>query len=1330
VKSMARRISLTSLSFLLIGSFLMPSGLLLNGAIYDTVAYSVDDGLLGIEAEAIPMVEDMLADFAIPTALRGIRDEGIPAVEEIIKQIGVQMALDGIGGEAQPLIEEMVKQLGIAEVMSQVRDAAIPTVVEMVKQLGVPEVLFQIRDAANPVVVEMVKQLGCAEVLTQIREMAIPLIEEMVNATFMAFILSFIFDGMEMDMFMELDGLDLKVHITAAAADPEDFFNGPSYQFDVNAQVYLWFISDWLYLMTLDVMEFDGVSRFIGQGNLSYSALAQDRILNGNDTDNSGSPYYIPGFLQDTESGSGVSDFLALYDEATSDMGLRSEMQTNYDCTWNQLSNITEYLLMYLETELIPMLIEGIVIDAGIFGTFPVDTLATFMPQLAGMQSTDEIAESIFYELWTNGTALGSVIYEGGIDFGELVDGIPEGTTGFELGVPIPSNFSIETVMKLWNISNEDSLVNMDGIDVWFRANESFSIEGYNDPYRHLQGAFNLEEPEMDMILNWLWNGSECLSQNLVPKLLESDYGYGVPIEVFAEYLLMEQWANGTIFGEVMYDEGIDFSDMIDGLASGTTGFEVGVPVPANITLNKMLELWDENNESTFLNMDGIELWLEANSSATVKDDLTNMFGLTETQMTMILEWMWLGEDCFSQKIVPILLESDYGYGIPIDEFAVQLLIEQWANGTIFGEVMYEGGIDFSEMVEGLPENTTGFEVGVPIPLNLSLDIALALWDEDNESAILNMGGMQLWFEANSSIFTKGGLMSLFGLTEIQMDMILEWMWYGNDSFSERLVPLLLESDYGYGMPLSDFAEILLMEQWANGTIMGMVMYERGLDFHEFFPELPEDATGFEVGIPKPTNLTADVALALWNGTDDDAILSEDGINRWIDAWDDEEVAEELRTNFSLTEAQMDMILEWLWDGDDCFSQKLVPILVELPAPTGYGMPIADFAEVLFYEQWADGTILGEKMYPEGIDFSEMLEEIKEPLFGFEVGVPDPSHIPFETAKSLFTDENPKALTNDDGINHWIAAYTDDTYKDDLILNFSLAEYQMDMLLDWLFNRSFRDDVVPFLIEVAPPAGMGMTMTEFAKVILLEVWTNGTAYGRALYPYGFPLPLGDVEVFGLEVGYQDPETPVIASGISLSSAEILWDPESDVSLTNDLGLEKWYKAVNDPFSDSAAELKETVGLNDEQFFMVIEWLPKFRDNVMPYLAQYEMGLPMDTTALGNMLQFGTTMIGGACLGVSGLTYSRHVVKKRKKAAAYGLKKAPKMKKLNKKTAFTEAKEAPKPKTQSSIKELNGSFPESEEILGDKQSRKSIERKKDEEMEELWRAAKNEDNEGI
>jgi hypothetical protein len=327
------------------------------------------------------------------------------------------------------------------------------------------------------------------------------------------------------------------------------------------------------------------------------------------------------------------------------------------------------------------------------------------------------------------------------------------------------------------------------------------------------------------------------------------------------------------------------------------------------------------------------------------------------------------------------------------------------------------------------------------------------------------------------------------------------------------------------------------------------------------------------------------------------------------------------------------------------FVPVAIPMIVanlEIIIPEYAGLDTKQIAMNYFYEQWANCS-----MFEEGIDFSTLVEEVEKPLFGFEVGRASPSNITRGSVELLWDNNNRRSLTNDTGIEDWIIAAENVTVRNELCQTFLLKEYQMDMILFWLWNESFKWNIVPALIIIPPPVGEGMILAEYAKVIFLEVWTNGSADGRPLYPYGFPLKLKSTTVYGFEIGYKSQSIPVIPTNISLNSARLLWNLSNEFSLVNKDGLKEWFNAVENHDSAAIYGLMTANNLKEKEISMILEWLPHFRERVMPFLAQEKMNLPTDSKTLGNNIMLGTNLLGGALIGVAGIMLTRRFILKKR-----------------------------------------------------------------------------------
>ncbi len=359
-----------------------------------------------------------------------------------------------------------------------------------------------------------------------------------------------------------------------------------------------------------------------------------------------------------------------------------------------------------------------------------------------------------------------------------------------------------------------------------------------------------------------------------------------------------------------------------------------------------------------------------------------------------------------------------------------------------------------------------------------------------------------------------------------------------------------------------------------------------------------------------------------------------------------------MQENYNCTWSQLTKLVEYI---NGYLIDLIIPAIISLGMHVEYMPSLAGLnsvnaiANALFMEQWANGTILNETLYEGGIDFSEMVDEINETLVGFEVGRVTPSNITRQVAYALFDDINyANALTNDTGIKEWITAYTNFTIKNTLMNEFNLTQTQTDMIFYWLFEESFKENIVPELMKLPPPEGVGMNITEFAKKLLREQWANGTVQGEILYTYGFPLPLEAGVIYGFEVGYQGKNMSVLPTNMSTDSAKALWDISSEFSLVNKIGLSKWFSALGNPTSLAAIELQSANSLKDDEMSMVLSWLPLFRDNVMPYLAQEEMNLPSDSTTFANSIELGMVIGGGISIGLGLVGLASNIIVKRKR----------------------------------------------------------------------------------
>ncbi len=622
---------------------------------------------------------------------------------------------------------------------------------------GVPDALLAVEDEALPSLEEQLPPLGTPDVLLGVEDGALTSLEAQLPVLATPAVLS-------------------ALKIEAVAALPA-IINGSGAVLAINNSIYAvyakvfslpgayeqWFnnatFSGWYPPTVLP----QGPSEYTGMGNLTFTPTAQGRILNGFST--------APGLLED-ELGIGLLSWMEFWSWAFADIGTnRSLMELTYDATWaTQLAPLGGYIINYL---------------------WDVVVKSEYSPPF----TIEQYAELVFYAQWANGSVI-----EGGIDLSLFKDTLPEDTFGLEAGVPNPTNITVPTCMALWDGSNPYSFVNDSGILIWVGAMQgNVTLQGY------LIGAFSLTPAQLTIVLGWLGN----FMTNLVPLLLFDETGYTVP--ELAQLAFYEQWANGTIQGAAVLPDG--FLNELSASFTGAPYFEVGLPSPSGLSLTETMNLWDEANALTFVNMDGILVWLGAISNATLQGTLIATFGISAGELTALLAWL----GAFLTVRVPQLIEYETGYTIP--ELAQVSFYEQWANGTIQGLSILPDGFlaELDPPLLGPPYFEVGLTEG---STGLTVLQCAALWDNTSEYSLVTASGINKWYQAESSSTTYDDLRTNNGgISAAQMTQILDWL----PKFRDIIVNKLAKEELGLPMEPYDLGNTLLMSLGAGGGTLAVI---------------------------------------------------------------------------------------------------------------------------------------------------------------------------------------------------------------------------------------------------------------------------------------------------------------------------------------------------------------------------------------------------------------------------------------------------------------------------------------------------------------------------
>ncbi len=289
-----------------------------------------------------------------------------------------------------------------------------------------------------------------------------------------------------------------------------------------------------------------------------------------------------------------------------------------------------------------------------------------------------------------------------------------------------------------------------------------------------------------------------------------------------------------------------------------------------------------------------------------------------------------------------------------------------------------------------------------------------------------------------------------------------------------------------------------------------------------------------------------------------------------------------------------------------------------------------ELAQLAFYDQWANGTISGASILPNGL-----LSQLDTTFTGapyFEVGLPTASGLSIETTTELWNENNVYAFVNIDGIAVWEESGENYTLQTLLATKFEMSAIDFFFILLWL------DDFVGTRVRQLLDIETGYTIPELTQFAFYEQWANGTIFGESALTEGF-LTQTDSPIYGppfFEVGLHAAPT-----GISVPQCAALWNENSEYSLVSAHRINKWYKAKSG--NSLYDELKlNNGGLNNIQIDAILTWLPKFRDILVNKLAKEELNLSMEPYDLGNTIFVGLGAGGGvlAVLGVVILIFSR------------------------------------------------------------------------------------------
>ncbi len=800
-------------------------------------------------------------------------------------------------------------------------------------------------------------------------------------------------------------------------------------------------------------------------GNLSYPATAQSRILYGY----SG----LPGLLTDLVQGMGVLGFLELYQNATDgqnsymtgygfidDTTQQGILAGGYGCSWSLLGYVAGYINNYMIPSLVPtaflgqysMTIPTYAHMTALEWFFNAPDWSTRTMGLAPINGVSEVMTLGTLNLTYTPTAQNRLLN----GYGPL----PGLITDLEMGMGVLG------FMELYKNATDTQLSYMAGYGFIPDATQQGILSGgYNATWAQITYLSGY-------IKNYVW-------ANVVYPVVVAQYGM-TPLQL-AHIMAREfyfndpEWTTTTMGMAELYPGGPKIqglSEYWDGIySSGNLSYSPASQsnilygaggLPGIITdlvkgmgMIGFMTLYANATDGKLSYLTGYGFINDATEQAI----LAGGYGCTWQRIVYVVGYV---NNYMVPNLAPTAFYGLYGMTMPTYAYITALdwffNDEDWSTTTMglapingVSEVRTLGTLNLSYTPTGqvrLLDGNGGLP-GLNYEAGMGLGVIgiLELYDNSTDGIPSFLKGYGYIPDATEQAI----LTYAYNCTWYQ---IANWSLYLSVYIYLNVVPVILQypvSMGGYGTNnYNELVPMLVFDQWCNFSLTDGI----ALNLKLLEAKLPEDVYGLECNIPTLTNATC---TALWVVDDDMSITNRDGQKTWYDAWDGGSNSDEfkdLKEHFGLTTTETQGIANWLYEGDNCFQQLALPTLFIYDQ----NVTIAEKAELLFLEQWADMTMDGDEEYPDGLPLAK--DANGKDITGIELG--EKSDIKLSTAKELWDEDNKLAFTNAQGIVKWYAAADKSSaaYKE-LQEEFDLDDDQMKLITDWLqtFKSSTLNDL-------------------------------------------------------------------------------------------------------------------------------------------------------------------------------------------------------------------------------------------------------------------------------
>ncbi|MFX1304898.1 MAG: hypothetical protein ACFE9X_16205 [Promethearchaeota archaeon] len=895
----------------------------------------------------------------------------------------------------------------VPETLLNIQETVIPEIESQFLGLGICEDLPIIQDQQTEYIEdEVVKILSIPSTLLYLKNLSMPLFLQRINGSMTSINISGSLDVVSNDINDKIYGsisaqlinsTIKQVMISNSTTEVfarEVFFNNYTFQDNYSTSIL-------------------GVSEYAtsGTNKLNYTITAQQRLLDGYLTS--------PGLTQDLENGTGVLDFMEFYNNATVDpLTYNQTMQTTYNSTWEQLTALAGYITNYLWNSIVPNIISA--------------NYSMTPSEYAAFQ-----ARELFFndEHWSSTTKNITSI-----------KGISEYGTG---GV---NNLSFSTAAQeriLYGYLYAPGI--LEELDL------GTGVLDFLDLYAQTSGDIIMQSL-YDATFYQLKNVTSYLIKYMFEVIVTEQLGLdGLTLETAALRDFYSQWANASIF-----TRGIFLRDL-----STELGNQLRMSTVAKLIRSNIIKIVNVNGTTLEFARNRFFNDFNLTGNFTVNIQGVSQFNSSSTYS--------LNYSISSQERIldgyndaPGILESfDTGIGLLdwldfyllafLDLGANRTLMETTYNATWVDHLFPMGQYLLNYMLGQKVGASTqkGLEIGFPTPSGISMSAAAILWDPANSSSFVNDVGIQKWSSAEKGNLTiQNELNITFGFSNTQFQKMYNWLF---STIKDVIVPIvfILLRPTGLRITTTEYAEILILEQWANATVI-----PAGLD-------LGGGVKGFEVGIPEKSNISLSTAIDFFDLKNSSSFIHKNGLLKWIDAENGDNITRtELITTFDLETDQFDLILNWLFT---TFRNNVIPITFNI---TGY--TLTEIAGLEFYRQWANGSLFTSGLDP-GPAFG------LPSLSGWELGIPTSSGIDLVMGMRLWDEENRNSLVSQSGIARWFNAIEDPQVYNYLINYFKFTDSQMQGMFEWLIK--IREDFT--LIYSKLQMGLPINAYEFGSLLIL-----------------------------------------------------------------------------------------------------------------------------------------------------------------------------------------------------------------------------------------------------